>query len=315
MDLRYLRSFVAVAEERHFARAAERLHVAQPWLSQQIRRVEAELGVPVFERTTRRVDLTPAGAALLPRAREILAAVQSAVEDARCAASGELGRVAVGFTGSATYTLLPRVAKELRIALPRVELELHGEMLTPAQVTGLLDGRIDIGLLRPPVGRPEICVEVVGRESLLAAVPMEHALAAENAVSLRQLAGEPFVSYVSDLRSVVYDAVERACEAHGFVPNVVLQAAETATLVSFVAAGMGVALVPASAAHLRMRGAVYRPLAERTPGVELALAWRSDDERPLTRRALELASAAVSEDSCWQHDPDEVGLDSGDLRS
>lgn len=315
MDLQYLRSFVAVAEERQFARAAERLHVAQPWLSQQIRRIEAELGVPVFERTTRRVDLTPAGVALLPRAREILAAVQSAAEDARSAAGGELGRVVVGFTGSATYALLPRVAKELRIALPRVELELHGEMLTPAQVTGLLERRIDIGLLRPPVRRPEVCVQVVGREPLLAAVPIGHALAAEPVISLRELAREPFVSYVSDLRSVVYDAVECACEAHGFVPNVVLKAAETATLVSFVAAGLGVALVPASAAHLRMQGAVYRPLAEATPRVELALAWRSDDERALTRRALELASAAVAEDACWKHDPDEVGLDSGDLDS
>lgn len=315
MDLRYLRSFVAVAEERHFAHAAERLHVAQPWLSQQIRRIEAELGVSLFERTSRRVDLTPAGEALLPRAREILSTVERAAEDARCAATGELGRLAIGFTGSATYALLPRVANALRVALPRVELELHGEMLTPAQVVSLLEGSIDIGLLRPPVRRPEVRVEVVSREPLLAAVPAAHALAGEPRISLGQLAPEPFVSYVSDFRSVVHDAVERACEAQGFVPRIVLEAAETATLISFVGAGMGVALLPASATHLQMQGVVYRPLAEDTPVVELALAWRSDDHRPLTRRALALARAAVSDRHCERSDRDEVRLDSGDRRS
>ena len=156
---------------------------------------------------------------------------------------------------------------------------------------------------------------MVGREPLLAAVPASHALARGSTISLGQLAHEPFVSYVSDFRSVVHDAVGHACEAHGFVPRVVVEAAETATLVG-LAAGMGVALVPASAAaHLTMHGAVYRPLVEETPAVEIALAWRSDDRRPLTARAIALARAAVRDCRCGPTDQDEVRLNSDDRRS
>ena len=150
MELRHLRYFVAVAEERHFGRAAERLHIAQPPLSQQIRRLEAELGVTLLHRTTRSVEVAPAGEVLLVRAREILAAVDGATEDTRRAARGEFGRLAVGFTGSATYELLPKLAAALRSALPGVALNLRGELLTPARVASLLDGTLDLGLLRPP---------------------------------------------------------------------------------------------------------------------------------------------------------------------
>src|SRR3954468_21650042 len=156
MDLRHLRYFVAVAEERHFGRAAERLHMAQPPLSQQIRRLEAELGAPLLHRTTRSVELAPAGEVLLVRAREILAAVDGATEDARRAARGEFGRLAVGFTGSATYALLPRLAVALRHALAGVVLALRGELLPPAQVAGPLDGTLALGLLRPPVREREL---------------------------------------------------------------------------------------------------------------------------------------------------------------
>src|SRR3954471_10929157 len=151
MELRHLRYFVAVAEERHFGRAAERLHMAQPPLSQQIKRLEAELGAPLLHRTTRRVELAPGGEVLLARAREILAAVDAATEDARRAARGEFGRLAIGFTGSATYALLPALAAAPRAAPPRVVLGLRGEMPTPARFAGLLDGTLALALLRPPV--------------------------------------------------------------------------------------------------------------------------------------------------------------------
>ena len=151
VELRHLRYFVAVAEERHFGRAAARLHIAQPPLSQQIRRFEAELGEPLLYRTTRSVELSPAGEVMLERGREILAAVDSALDDARRAARGEYGRLAIGFTGSSTYALLPALAAALREELPGVMLDLRGELLTPAQVTQLLDGTLDLGLLRPPV--------------------------------------------------------------------------------------------------------------------------------------------------------------------
>jgi DNA-binding transcriptional LysR family regulator len=288
VELRHLRSFVAVAEERHFGRAAERLHMAQPPLSQQIRRLEAELGVTLLHRTTRSVELAPAGEVLLVRAREILASVESATEDTLRAARGEFGRLAVGFTGSATYALLPQVAAALRSALPGVVLDLRGELLTPAQVEGLLAGTLDLGLLRPPVRERELALEVVRREPLVAVLPEAHRLAAADAVPLEELAAEPFVVYPSHFRSVVHDAVEETCAAHGFLPRVALEVSETATLVSFVAAGLGVSLVPESVRHMTVHGAVYRPLARDAAAVELALAWRREDATPVLERALEI---------------------------
>lgn len=286
MELKHLRSFVAVAEERHFGRAAERLHIAQPPLSRQIRRLEAELGEPVLYRTTRSVELSPAGEVLLERGREILAAVDSALADARRAARGQYGRLGIGFTGSSTYAMLPALAAALRAELPGVVLDLRGELLTPAQVARLLDGSLDVGFLRPPVNERGLSTEVLRSEPLVAVLPEGHALAASESVPLELLGDEPFVTY--PFRSVVHDAVEDACARHGFQPTAAHEVAETATLVSFVAAGLGVSLVPASVRTMTVRGAVYRPLTEDPTRVELAVAWRRDDERPLLRRALEV---------------------------
>jgi DNA-binding transcriptional LysR family regulator len=293
MELRHLRYFLAVAEERHFGRAAERLHMAQPPLSQQIRRLEAELGVELLHRTTRRVELSPAGEVLLERARGILDAADAAAEDCRRAAAGEIGRLSVGFTGSTTYALLPSVATALREALPGVELELHGELITPAQVEGLLEGRLDLGLLRPPVRAHELTVEVIRSEPLVAVLPSTHRLAEADAVAVADLAEEPFVAYAPHLRSVLLGAVEEACAAHGFQPRVAMPVTETSTLVSFVAAGVGVSLVPASVGGMTVAGAVYRPLADDTTRVQIALAWRSDDQSSVLERALRIVHSAV----------------------
>jgi DNA-binding transcriptional LysR family regulator len=294
MELRHLRAFVAVAEERHFGRAADRLHMAQPPLSQQIRRLESELGVELLHRTTRRVEVLPAGQLLLERARGILADVEAAVDDARRAAAGEIGRLAIGFTGSATYALLPSLAGALRDELPGVELELRGELLTPAQVAGLQDGTLDIALLRPPVRERALALEVVRREPLVAVLPADHPLAELDEVPVQRLAGEPFVTYPSHFRSVLHDAVEDTCAAHGFTPTVALEVSETATLVSFVAAGIGVSLVPASVTRLTVAGAVYRPLAGEPAPVELAIAYRRDDDHPILTRALRVIRRALA---------------------
>jgi DNA-binding transcriptional LysR family regulator len=294
MELRHLRAFVAVAEELHFGRAAERLHIAQPPLSQQIRRLELELGAPLLHRTTRRVELAPAGQVLLERARQILAAVDGAAEDARRASRGEFGSLTIGFTGSATYALLPALATALRRRLPGVALDLRGEMLTPAQVSGLLDGRLDLAVLRPPVRQAELALEVIRRESLVAVLPNSHRLARAEALHLADLAEEPFVTYPSHFRSVLHDAVEEACARHGFRPRVALEVSETATLVSFVAAGMGVSLVPASVAHMTVAGAVYLPLVDEPAEVELAVAWRRDDDVPALLRALEVVRSDIA---------------------
>jgi DNA-binding transcriptional LysR family regulator len=294
IELRQLRAFVAVAEERHFGRAAERLHIAQPPLSQTIRRLEAELGAPLLYRTTRRVDLAPAGEVLLARARAILAAVDGAEEDARRAARGEYGRLSIGFTGSATYALLPSLATILRANLPGVELDLHGEMLTPAQVAGLLDGALHIGLLRPPVDDPALSLATIRREPLVAVLPHGHRLAGADSVALEELAGERFVTYPSHPRSVLRDTVESMCAAHGFRPRSALEAAETATLVSFVAAGFGVSLVPEAVTQMTVAGAVYRPLRDEAQQVELAVAWRRDETTPVVARAVHIVRRELS---------------------
>jgi DNA-binding transcriptional LysR family regulator len=301
MELRQLRYFVAVAEERHFGRAAARLHIAQPPLSQQIRRFEAELGEPLLYRTTRSVELAPAGEVLLERAREILAAADSAVDDARRAARGEYGRLAVGFTGSCTYAMLPSLAVALRDALPGVALDLQGELLTPAQVARLVEGTLDLGLLRPPVRERDLETEVLQSEPLVAVLPESHVLADADAVPLERLEGEPFVTYPSHFRSVVHDAVEDACLAHGFKPVAAHEVAETATLVSFVAAGIGVSLVPESVRHMTVHGAVYRPLRPPAAEVELAVAWRRDDHTPLLERALGIVRGALGRTNVGNH--------------
>jgi DNA-binding transcriptional LysR family regulator len=286
MELRHLRYFVAVAEECHFGRAAERLHIAQPPLSLQIKQLENELGVTLLNRSTRRVELTAAGMAYLDRARAILAAVAAAGDEAGRVAAGGIGRLAIGFTGSATYELLPTLARVLRAEFPGIELDLKGEMLTPDQVDALHDRTLDIGFLRPPVHARDIDVRLLRREPLIAVLPETHSLAGSDTVRLANLRDEPFITYPSHHRSVVYDAVLDACQRVGFSPAKVQEVAETSTLVAFVAAGLGVALVPASVRHLKITGATYRPLAGTTEEVALAVATRVDESSPHVARVL-----------------------------
>src|SRR5881275_1522994 len=167
MELRHLRYFVAVAEELHFRRAAERLHMSQPPLSQQIRRLEDEVGATLFVRNQRRVELTAAGQAYLARARDILAAVEDAAREARRVQRGEVGRLDVGFVGSAMYSVVPELLRAFRERFPDVGLRLR-ELGTAEQLRRLEDGRLDVGFLRPPGGRPGLSIETVLREPVLA---------------------------------------------------------------------------------------------------------------------------------------------------
>jgi DNA-binding transcriptional LysR family regulator len=286
MELRHLRYFVAVAEECHFGRAAARLHIAQPPLSQQIKQLEDDLGVTLLTRSTRRVELTPAGQVYLERARSVLTAVAAAGVEAGRVAAGEIGRLAIGFTGSATYELLPTLTRVLRADFPGIELDLKGEMLTPDQVGALQDRALDIGFLRPPVHARDLVVRLLRREPLIAVLPATHPLAASDTVRLAKLRDEPFITYPSHNRSVVYDAVLEACQRSGFSPAKVQEVAETSTLVAFVAAGLGVALVPASVQHLKITGATFHPLAGTTQEVALAVATRADDSSPHVAKVL-----------------------------
>ncbi len=286
MELRHLRYFVAVAEERHFGRAAARLHMAQPPLSQQVRRLEEELGVALLRRTTRRVDLTDAGAAYLVRAREVLAAVEAAGEEARQVAAGIAGRLAIGCVGSATYSLLPALARALREELPDLDVTFRGEMLVPDQVAALRDGTLDLALLRPPVDEVAVQVRTLRTERLVVALPEGHPLAARDVVQPADLAEEDLVVHPG--RSVMHAVVLRTCREAGFEPRMRHEVDQTSTLVTFVAAGLGVALVPEPVSSLGVAGATYRPLAGQLAGVDLAVGTRAGEDSAAVARVVAL---------------------------
>ena len=290
MELRHLRYFVAVAEERHFGRAAQRLHMAQPPLSTQIRQLEDELGLPLLTRTTRRVELTAAGAAYLERARDIIRAVDAAGEEASRIAAGQVGRLRVGCVGSATYSLLPTLARTLRAELPDVEFAFQGEMLSPDQAAALRDGSLDLGLMRPLSDAGGLTVTDVRRERLLVAVPRGHRLADRRRLRVQDLAAEGIVLHAGGGRSAMHDLVQVLFGEAGLEPTVVHEVAETSTLVTFVAAGLGIAVVPEPTAALAVPGLVYVPLVG-AARVELVAATRAGDENPVLARALALLAA------------------------
>lgn len=287
MDLlRHLRYFVTVAEERHFGRAAERLHMAQPPLSQQIRRLEAELGVELFVRTTRRVDLTTAGEAYLERARAILASVEEAADETRRIAAGVVGHLAIGCVGSVTYSLLPALSRRLAEELPGVDFSFRGEMLASEQVEALRAGTIDLALLRPPVVDGTIAVTDLRRDRLVAAVPADHPLAERRQVRVADLARVPLIVHSADRRSTMYDVVRRLCRDAGVDPVIRHEVGETSTLVTLVAGGLGVAVVPAPVSALPLAGVAYRPLVRPAASVDLAVAHRADRDEPHLARTL-----------------------------
>lgn len=285
-----MRYFVAVAEELHFGRAAQRLHMAQSPLSRQILDLERAVGFPLLERTTRRVELTPAGDRFLDRCRSILTMVDKA---ARTDAAPER-RVRVGFTGSATYEVLPALAERLRLRYPNLQLDLQGEMLTPAQEEGLLTGALDVGILRPPVSDPRLSVHLLRNEPLIAVLPDRHRLANPGqAVALTDLADEYFVTYPADRRSVLQATVEAACSTAGFRARVIAELAETSAVISYVAAGLAVSVVPASAARLQMAGVQYAPLSGDPVTVALAVAVRAAGASPLALAVRDHARALL----------------------
>jgi DNA-binding transcriptional LysR family regulator len=285
MELRHLRYFLAVAEERHFGRAAARLHMAQPPLSQQIRQLEDELGVRLLDRNTRRVELTDAGAAYLERVRAVLAEVDQAGEEARRVAAGLQGRLVVGCVGSATYSLLPALARTVREELPGIDFGFRGEMLVPDQVAALLDRQIDLALLRPPVDEPALRVATLRRDRLIVALPDAHRLAERRRLRVEDLRGEDLVIHATG-RSVMHGTVQALCRDAGFEPRVRHQVAETSTLVTFVAAGLGIAVVPEPVSRLGVAGTTYLPLADRDARIDLATAVRADDNSPALARVL-----------------------------
>lgn len=287
MDLRHLRYFVAVAEECHFGRAAERLHMAQPPLSQAIRQLERELDVELLHRTTRSVALTDAGAAYLLRARSILAEVNDAGHHVRRVAAGSVGHLTIGCVGSATYSVLPALSRRLAEELPGIDFSFRGEMLAPDQVDALRAGEIDIALLRPPVADASLTVETLRRDRLVVAVPTAHPLGARQQVRIRDLRDEDLIIHSADRRAVMHDHVLSLFRDAGVEPRIRHEVGETSTIITLVAGGLGCAVVPEPVTALALEGVAYRRLVRPAATVELTLAHRADRTEPHLLRTLE----------------------------
>jgi DNA-binding transcriptional LysR family regulator len=285
VELRQLRYFVAVAEELHFRRAAARLHISQPPLSQQIARLEEELGCRLLSRTRRRVELTAAGEAFLRDARSMLDELDVAVATVRRIGTGQAGLLRVNFVGSALLSIVPGIIQSFRRGRPDVEIELR-ERSTLEQLRALAGGLIDVGLVRPPIDADEALVaEVVMRERTVAAIPSEHPLAKRTRISLRSLAAEPLVLFPREQAPGFHDLLTGRLAATGRSPHVVQYAPEMTTIIGLVAAGIGLSPVPASVAGLGLEGVTYRPLTG-APDTELLAVTRAGDESPLVAAFL-----------------------------
>jgi len=298
MELRHLRYFLAVAEELHFHRAAARLHISQPPLSQQIRALERELGVTLLLRNRRRVALTAAGEAFRDDTRAILAAVDRAAEHAQNIARGSLGTLSVGFVGSAMFSpTLPDILREFRASRPEVELVLR-ELPTVSQLQALANGELDVGVVRGPIAtsdiHPQIELMTIQRERLVAALPADHRLAGRRRLRAEDLRGETFVILTRREAPGLFASLSSAMREVGGVPDDVLEVAEMQTIISLVAGGFGVSLVPASVGSVDRSGVAFRPFAGPTPTIELSVAWRKGPGTPVRDAFLALARPARS---------------------
>ncbi|MBU9614990.1 LysR family transcriptional regulator [Burkholderia multivorans] len=293
-DLRQWRYFVTVADERHFGRAAERLSITQPPLSQAIRALEDALGVALFARTKRSVALTAVGAALLPDVRRLLAAADALPPLARRLARGEAGSLALAFVSTADYGLLPSLLRAFGARYPQVRLQL-AEATSDVQIDELVAGRIDAGLVIPPVPPRHaagLSYLPVVREPLVVAMPAGASDAPEDApVHLAEIAALPLVIFPRRLAPGFYDIITGCYGSAGAIPRIGQEAIQMQTIVSLVSAGMGVALVPQSLRNLRRTGVVYRPLAGDAPVVETGLVWRTGDVSPVLAAFIEVVRA------------------------
>ncbi|MFC4638916.1 LysR family transcriptional regulator [Deinococcus hohokamensis] len=295
MELRHLRHFVALAEEEHFGRAAERVFVVQQALSNSIRNLEDEVGVPLVLRTTRRVQLTPAGQEFLIGARETLALASQSVDRARRAARGEVGRLSVGFVSGLAFGGLPEIVRRFRELYPNVSVDLR-ELTAQEQEAALRGGMIDVGLMLLPVRDPGLDSRALWRQPLVAALPAGHELARRRRLTIGLLRDEPFVFFPRHLRATYFDQVMRWTSTAGFTPNVVQEAIEVPTLLSLVAAGVGVFLPIQFFSRLALPGVVYRPI-DGAPLVDIVAVWSREPApaNPVVKAFLTVAREALGE--------------------
>lgn len=305
LSSRLLRQFIAVAEELNFGRAATRLHMAQSPLSQAIRNLEAMVGVPLLLRTKRSVRLTPAGVVFLREAQASLKQEEQAVEAARRAHEGSLGRLSLGFIGSVGFDILPRVVHNFQARFPEVRLDVI-EARTGDQVGKLLSHQLDVGIVRLPVAAETgLSVRLIERDYFVAALPATHPLARRHIIDLADLKGDSFVVFSRELIPSMHTKVLSACLEAGFYPSIAYEVLQVVSAIGVVAAGAAVALLPSNLMAVKHAGVVYRPLkspASQIP-IDAAVAWRSWDENPVlmsflgTLPALEDSAAPGARDA------------------
>jgi len=288
VELRQLRYFVAVAEERSFSRAARRVHISQPPLSRQVALLEQRLDVQLLNRTTHEVSLTKAGEAFLAEARQLLSLSAKAGEVARRASRGETGRIRIGFIGAALYSFLPRLLREYRQRYPDVEISLS-QLTIAQQGEALVNREIDVGVIRQHLADDALQTWCVLKEPFVVALPLDHPLARREKVMLKSLAREPFVFFNRRDAPVVYDQTLRICEHAGFSPHIVQEARPMATVIGLVAAGLGVSIVPTSMQRINIEHVAYRPLSGTRAVNEFVIAWHREHRSPVLDRFLAMA--------------------------
>ncbi|MES2975648.1 MAG: LysR family transcriptional regulator [Pseudomonadota bacterium] len=294
IELRLWRQFTAVAEELHFGRAALRLHMSQPPLTQAIALLEKRLGLMLFERTSRSVALTPAGQALLPGAVDLLARAQALPAHAHAAAAGETGRLRLAFVSTVGFALLPQWLRAFRALFPRVEFDLL-EATGDVQLQAFARGDIDAGFMlhSPGFEPPGLVRSLIAREPLVVALPEHHALAAKERLLLDDVLAEPLVIFPRRILPSVYDAVFALYHAAGRSPQVAQEAIQMQTIVNLVSAGLGVAWVPGSVMQFQRPGVVYRSITGRraghVPGCETSLVWNAGASSPSLERFVAFA--------------------------
>lgn len=292
IDLKQLKYFLAVAEEKSFSRAAERLHISQPPLSQQIMKLESELGVRLFARTTRSFELTVAGKALMTEAADLLARMRMTIDTIRQIDRGEVGRLRVGIVGSAMWGPIPSLLERFQSEFPRVTWTLH-EMGPDQQFEALRSKQIDVGFWREPrLGEEELKTahlhqELCFREDVCVAVHKGHALAGREAIDLVDIANEPMLTlHLSQSAEPRY--LVQCCINAGFQPTIFQEAAEPQTLLAMVGAGLGVALMPETTSRIGWPGVVFVPIRVSPPSANLYITYTSQDDAPVVRAFLKI---------------------------
>jgi DNA-binding transcriptional LysR family regulator len=294
MELRHIEAFITVAEELNFRRAAERLHIAQPPLSQQIKRLERDVGAMLLYRTTRHVALTPAGEAFLPEARRAVRGVQAARRAAADAAEGRTGILRLGFSGPASYEVLTLLTRLYRQQRPEVRLDVVGPVYGRDVIEKFNRGKIDASLVRLPVQGSGIAVREILRQEMAVALPADHALANSSHVELFDLRDEPVVSYPADRGLEIPSVVENAFLERGLRPRYIQSAPDAHSIMSLVGAGAGIGFVPFAVGHINLPGVVLLPVPE-VPPLPLALAWGEDHTNAALSALIDLIdSVSVS---------------------